>query len=105
MNQKSRQFAKSTIEKDFIKLMSNANNGFDCKNNAKNVSFEAIIDETNWTSYIKKYCSPFDTKVPGFVNSDLSKQETKQTFLQRLTEVKHDDPFRNAQITAIKKSK
>ena len=42
------------------------------------------------------------TKVPGFVNSDLSKQETKQTFLQLLTEVKYDDPFRNTKTTAIK---
>ena len=55
----------------------------------------------NKISYIKKYYSPFDTKVSGFVNSDLLKQETEQNFQQRLAEVKYDGPFGNARITAI----
>ena len=101
MNQKSRKNAKYAIEKDFFKLMNNANFRFYCRNNVNNVTFEPIIDEINEISYIKKYYSPFDTKVSGFVNSDLLKQEIEQTFQQRLAEVKYDDPFGNARITAI----
>ena len=97
----SRQNAKNAIEKDFFKLMNNANFGFDCRNNANNVTFELIIDEINKTSYIKKYYSPFDIKVSGFVNSDLLKQEIEQIYQQSFAEVKHDEPFRNAKITAI----
>ena len=33
MNQKSRQEAKNSIEKDFYKLMNNSNFGYDCRNN------------------------------------------------------------------------
>ena len=68
MNQKSRQNAKNVIKKNFFKFMSNANFGFDCRNNTNNVTFEPIIDEINEISYIKKYYSPFDTKVSGFIN-------------------------------------
>ena len=101
MNQKSRQNAKYAIEKDFFKLMNNANFRFYCRNNVNNVTFEPIIDEINEISYIKKYYSPFDTKVSGFINSDLLKQEIEKTFEQRLAEVKYDDLFRNAKITVI----
>ena len=97
----SRRNAKNAIEKEFFKLMNNANFGFDCRNNANNVTFELIIDEINKTSYIKKYYSPFDIKVSGFVNSDLLKQEIEQIYQQSFAEVKHDEPFRNAKITAI----
>ena len=57
MNQKSRQNAKNSIEKDFYKLMNNANFGFDCRNNANNLKFEPLIDELNELTYIKKYQS------------------------------------------------
>ena len=99
MNQKSRQISENAIEKDFFKLMNNANFRFDCRNNANNIISEPIINEINETSNIKKYYSLFDIKVSGFTNRDLLKQEIEQTFQQRLAEVKRDDPFRNAKIT------
>ena len=101
MNQKSRQNAKNVIKKDFFKFMNNTNFGFDCRNNTNNVTFEPIIAEINEISYIKKYYSPFYTKVSGFINSDLLKQEIEKTFEQCLAEVKYDDLFRNAKITVI----
>ena len=52
-------------------------------------------------SDIKKYYSPFDAKVSGFVNSGVLEQEIEQTFQQHLAELKCDDSFRNAGITAI----
>ena len=39
-NQCKRQRAKASIEKDFYKLMNNANFSYDCRNNANNVKFQ-----------------------------------------------------------------
>ena len=100
MNQKSRQNAKNSIEKDFSKLMNNGNLGFDYRSNVNNVTFKPIIDQINEIFYIKTYYSPFNTKVSGFVNSNLLKQEIEQIFQQGLSEVKYDNPFRNAKIEA-----
>ena len=35
--------------------MSNANFGYDCRNDVNNAKFEPIIGEINEISYIKKY--------------------------------------------------
>ena len=44
-NQHKRQKAKTSIEKDFHKLMNNINFGYDCKDNTNNAKFQPIIDE------------------------------------------------------------
>ena len=77
MNQKCRQNAKNANEKDFFKLMNNANFEFNCRNNANNAKFELIIDEINEITYIKKYYNLFDNKAPNFVNSDVLEQQIK----------------------------
>ena len=47
MSQNPRQNGKNGIEKEFFKLMNNANFGNDCRNNTNNVTFEPIIDKIN----------------------------------------------------------
>ena len=69
MNKKLRQNAKNDIEKNFYKLMNNANFGFDCRNNANNLKFEPLINEIDELTYIKKYYNLFDTKIENFVSS------------------------------------
>ena len=79
-NQKSRQNAKNSIEKDFWKLMNNANFGNDCRNNANNTKFEPIIDEINEISYIKKYYNLFDQKVSNFIKSEILEKEIEDNY-------------------------
>ena len=43
MNQKSRQAAKSKVEKNFYKLLDNSNFGIDCRNN-NHCTLELIYD-------------------------------------------------------------
>ena len=47
MNQRSRQAAKNSVEKDFLKL------GYDCCNNLENCRFVPILDELNEMIYLK----------------------------------------------------
>ena len=101
MNQKSRQNAKNSIEKDFYKLMNNANFGFDCRNNANNLKFEPLIDEINELTYIKKYYNLFDNKISGFVNSEILEKNINQ----KIALIKDDDPFKNAHIVELENEK
>ena len=87
MNQKSRQNAKNAIEKDFFKIMNNANFGFDCRNSVDNAKFEPIIDEINEITYIKKYYNLFDNKLSNFVNSDVLEQQVEHNFQQQIAYV------------------
>ena len=53
MNQKSRQEAKNSVEKDFYKLINNSNFGHDWRNNLDNCQFVPIFDELKEITYIK----------------------------------------------------
>ena len=101
MNQRSRQNAKNDIEKNFYKLMNNANFGFDCRNNANNLKFEPLIDEINELTYIKKYYNLFDSKINNFVNSEILEKNINQEFEQEIALVKDNDPFKNARIVEL----
>ena len=93
--------AKNNIEKDFFRLMNNANFGFDCRNNANNTKFEPIINEVNKISYIKNYYNLFDTKVQKFVRSEILEEQINSAYEQRVAEVRDDDPFKNARLREI----
>ena len=85
--------------------MNNANFAVDCRNNSNNCLFEAIIDEINEASYLKKYYNLFDKKISNFVDSKLLKKETEIKFEQKLANVKDDDSFKMSRITAINNEK
>ena len=68
MNQVSRQNTKTDIEKDFFKLMNNANIGYDCRNNADNCYFSPIYDELEELMYSKRYQNVFDQSISEFVS-------------------------------------
>ena len=55
MNQKSRQKATSSVEKDFYKLLNNSNFGIDCRNNIDNCVLQLLFDDFEEISYFKKF--------------------------------------------------
>ena len=53
MNQISRHNAKTSVEKDFYKLVNNSNFGYDCRNNPGNCSFTGLFDEIKELTFAK----------------------------------------------------
>ena len=91
INQKSRQNAKNSVEKDFYKLMNNSNFGYDCRNNLDNCKFVPIFDELKEITYNKKYYNFFDPKVPKFVTSDLISQEIEEKYNNDIIKISAED--------------
>ena len=60
MNQKSKQIAKTSVEKDFYKLLSNSNFGIDCRSNIDKRILEPIYDKVSAIAFIQKYDNIFD---------------------------------------------
>ena len=93
MNPKSRQESKNSIEKDFYKLMSNSNFGYDSRNNIDNCKFVPIFDKYNEITFINCYHSISDQSVSQFVTSDLLKQQIEEKFNDKLMKLDPNDRF------------
>ena len=102
MNQKSRQTAKNKIESDFFKLLSNANFGYDCKNNLGNCVFEPINDEINELSFIRRYYNNmFDKDIAPFINARILQDEITEKINNERQKIKESDPFFTAKIRSL----
>ena len=99
-NQVARQNAKNAIEKDFYKLVKNANFGYDCRNNLDNCHFIPIFDELREVTYLNKYYNYFDPRVKQFVNSELIKADIDEKFNDALKRLDKDDKFYNIKLSS-----
>ena len=105
MNQKSRQNAKNLIEKDFFKLMNNANFGYKCPNNLDNCQFIPIFDEMSEVTCLKRYYNYFDKAVSKSVSSDLIMAEVEEKYNDFIMKLSKDDKFYQVKLTALKGGK
>ena len=92
-NQKSRQTATSSIEKDFFKLLNNSNFAIDYHNNIDNCIVEPIYDDLGEISYIKKFTTIFNDETyrdffsPELMTkSDSTYEARKQYFENKMEE-------------------
>ena len=84
-NQKARQTASSSVEKDFYKLLNNSNFGIDCRNNLDNCYLEPLYDDFSEISYIKKFTTIFnDETFLDFFRPSLLREEISQTFQAKI---------------------
>ena len=85
MNQKFRQKAISSIERDFFKLLNNSDFGIDCRNNIDNCIIEPLYDDFIEISYIKKFTTIFsDDTFRNFFSPVLLREEITQTFQSKI---------------------
>ena len=105
MNQKSRQEAKNSIEKDFYKLMNNSNFGYGYRNIIGNCQFVPIFDELKKITYLKRYYTYFDSKVSSFVNADLIKQEVEEKYNDLKMKLSKDDKFYEIKLSTLNAGK
>ena len=105
MNQKLRQNAKNSIEKDFFKLINNANFGYDCRNNLDNCQFIPIFDEINEITYLKRYFDYFNQEVSKFLTSELIRAEVEKKYNDSMMKLSKDNKFYEIKLTALKNEK
>ena len=103
-NQIARQNAKTSMEKNFYKLMNNSNFGYDCRNNFDNRYFSTVIDEVEEMFYIRKHHRDLsDPEISSLFPADRLVQEINQNFTQKFAELEMQrDQFYEAKKTALK---
>ena len=90
MNQNARKTAKSKVEKDFYKLLSNSNFGNDCRNSIGNCKLELMYDGLEEISYIKEYTNIFTD--PKF-SVDILRKQIEDEFNQKMKKYNPRDIF------------
>ena len=88
--------SKTNLEKDFYKLLNNANFGYDCRNNANICFFSPMFDEIEKISYLKKYKNALDPKVSYFVSSEFLEMEIEDSFNSKLIKLDQNNPYYEA---------
>lgn len=101
INQKFRQKAKASVEKDFFKLLKNSNFKHDCQNNLDNCTFESICNEHDQITYMKKQNSVFYNFLSRFVNSKLLGEQIEKVFTQRYKE----DIYKPVKVNSLNNKK
>ena len=95
MSQVLRKNAKTSVEKDFNKLMNNSNFAYDCRNNVDNCSFTPILDEIEELSYAKRYQNIFDQ------NIDLLEKQIEEEFTNRTAALDQQSEYYKARKNSL----
>ena len=97
MNQKARQTATSSVEKDFYRLLNNSNFGIDCRENIDNCYLEPLYDGFAEISHIKKFTTIFnDDSFCIFFSPSLLREEISQTFQAKIFALNKEDSIYEA---------
>ena len=92
LNQNARKTAKTSVEKDFYKLLNNNNFGNDCRNDIGNCKLELIDDGLEELKYIKNY-NNFDDEIFEFFSTDLLRENLNNEFQEQIQKLDTNDPY------------
>ena len=94
MNQNARKTAKTSVEKDFYKLLNNSNFGNDCRNNIGNCKLDLLYDGLDEIKYIKKHTNILnDQQLNKFFSIDLLKEQATNGLNEKCEKLDKADPF------------
>ena len=96
MNQVGHQNAQT--DKDFYKLMNNANFGYDCRNNADNCYFSLIYDEIDELSFANFI---FDQGISDFVSSEILESQIEEEYLNEIANLDPNDAYFEARKSSL----
>ena len=106
INRKARQKTTSYVERNFYKLLNNANFGIDCRNNIDSCSFEPIYDKVCEIAYIKMFDSIFDNeKYCDFSDINLMTQEVNEKYDRLILDIDKTDPTYEARKYSLQSRK
>ena len=101
-NQVARQNAKTPMEKNFNKLMNNANFGYDCRNSFENCYFTPVADEINEMAYIRKHQDVYDPDIINYLSADHLQMQINEDFDNKLAKISIQDEYYEAKKIAWK---
>ena len=96
MNQVGHQNAQT--DKDFYKLMNNANFGYDCRNNADNCYFSLIYDEIDELSFANFI---FDQGISDFVSSEILESQIEEEYLNEIANLDPNNAYFEARKSSL----
>ena len=93
MDQKSRQKATSSVQKDFYRLLNNSNFGINCRKNIDNCYLEPLYDDFSGMSYIKNFTTiSNDDTFRIFFSPCLLRQEIRTTYDAKIFALNKEEP-------------
>ena len=95
-NQVARQNAKISMEKNFYKLMNNANFGYECRNN-----FEAIVDELDEMAYVRKHQNVYDSEIINYFSPDHLRMQINEDFDNKIAKIGTQDQYYEAKKNSL----
>ena len=99
MNQISRQNAKTSLRKDFYKLMNNSN--FEITTVETRQAIATVFDKIEEMSCVKRYQNVFDPEMSEFVSTELLGKEINESFDNKLTALEKSHKFYEAKKNSI----
>ena len=100
-NQVARQNAKMSMEKNFYKLMNNANFGYDCHNNFDNRYFTAKVDELEEMAYARKHQNVYDSEIINDFSPDHLRMQINEDFDNKIAKIGTQDQYYEAKKNSL----
>ena len=100
-NQVARQNAKRPMERNFYKLMNNANFGYDCRNNYDNRYFTSVVDAIEELSYIRKHQNIYEPEIINYFSPDHLQMQINKDFDNKIAKIVTQDQYFEAKNNSL----